>query len=79
MVCFLVLTSICICRHSIRFSHRYGCSPWKKDNDYSSDVDFQVSPMAMTNVTWRFYMLFVALNLVDFVIITLFFPETKGR
>ncbi|KAF8240724.1 general substrate transporter [Tricholoma matsutake] len=39
----------------------------------------QVSPMAMTNVTWRFYMLFVALNLVDFVIITLFFPETKGK
>lgn len=34
--------------------------------------------MAMDNIGWKFYMLFVALNAVDFVVITLFFPETKG-
>ncbi|KAF8072066.1 general substrate transporter [Lyophyllum atratum] len=39
----------------------------------------QVSPLAMTNVQWKFYMLFVALNLVDFSIIAVFFPETKGK
>ncbi|RDB25726.1 High-affinity glucose transporter [Hypsizygus marmoreus] len=39
----------------------------------------QVSPLAMTNVKWKFYMLFVSLNLVDFIIIALFFPETKGK
>ncbi|KAG5636756.1 hypothetical protein H0H81_006946 [Sphagnurus paluster] len=39
----------------------------------------QVSPLAMTNLQWKFYMVFVALNLVDFGIITAFFPETKGK
>ncbi|KAF7424377.1 hypothetical protein PC9H_009684 [Pleurotus ostreatus] len=39
----------------------------------------QVSPIGMTNVKWKFYLLFVALNFVDFIIITLFFPETKGK
>lgn len=38
----------------------------------------QVSPLAMTSLKWKFYMLFVSLNLVDFTVITLFFPETKG-
>jgi hypothetical protein len=35
--------------------------------------------LAMTNITWKFYMLFVALNFADFIIIALFFPETKGQ
>ncbi|KAF8640262.1 hypothetical protein AX16_010157 [Volvariella volvacea WC 439] len=39
----------------------------------------QVSPIAMRNIKWKFYMLFVCLNFVDFVLITLFFPETKGK
>ncbi|KAF4571348.1 hypothetical protein EYR36_008677 [Pleurotus pulmonarius] len=39
----------------------------------------QVSPIGMTNVKWKFYLLFVALNFVDLIIITLFFPETKGK
>lgn len=32
----------------------------------------------MTNIGWKFYMVFVCLNFVDLIIITLFFPETKG-
>ncbi|KAA1467691.1 general substrate transporter [Dentipellis sp. KUC8613] len=39
----------------------------------------ETSPIAMNNIGWKFYMLFVALNTVDFVIIAIFFPETKGR
>ncbi|GLB40553.1 putative general substrate transporter [Lyophyllum shimeji] len=39
----------------------------------------QVAPIGMTNVQWKFYMLFVTLNLVDFGIIAAFFPETKGK
>ncbi|KAL9714372.1 hypothetical protein Ac2012v2_002684 [Leucoagaricus gongylophorus] len=39
----------------------------------------QVSPIALQNVGWRFYILFICLNFVDFVAIFLFFPETKGK
>jgi len=39
----------------------------------------QVSNMAINNVSWRYYLLFICLNAIDFVIITLFFPETKGK
>ncbi|EKM78126.1 hypothetical protein AGABI1DRAFT_114945 [Agaricus bisporus var. burnettii JB137-S8] len=39
----------------------------------------QVSPLALQNVNWKYYMLFVCLNFVDFILILLFFPETKGR
>ncbi|TFK40034.1 sugar transporter [Crucibulum laeve] len=39
----------------------------------------QVSPLGMANVKWKFYLLFVFLNLVDFFIILVFFPETKGK
>ncbi|KAL0954801.1 hypothetical protein HGRIS_003748 [Hohenbuehelia grisea] len=39
----------------------------------------QVSPLGMTNTGWKFYLVFVALNAADFVLITLFFPETKGK
>lgn len=38
----------------------------------------QVSPIAMTNVKWKFYLLFVCLNFVSFIFIATFFPETKG-
>lgn len=38
----------------------------------------EVSPIAMANIGWKFYMLFVALNTVDFFAILFFFPETKG-
>lgn len=38
----------------------------------------QVSPIALQNVGWRFYMLFICLNFVDFIAIFFFFPETKG-
>ena len=39
----------------------------------------QASPIAMTNVKWRFYMLFVVLNLFTFCCVAAFFPETKGE
>ncbi|CAL1716887.1 unnamed protein product [Somion occarium] len=39
----------------------------------------QVSNLAMNNVGWKYYVLFIILNAIDFVIIALFFPETKGK
>jgi len=39
----------------------------------------QTSPIGMANAGWKFYLLFVCLNAADFIIITLFFPETKGK
>lgn len=39
----------------------------------------QTSPIAMTNVKWRFYILFVVLNAVTFLCVFAFFPETKGE
>ena len=38
----------------------------------------QVSNIAIANISWKYYLVFIVLNAVDFVIITLFFPETKG-
>lgn len=38
----------------------------------------QVSTMAMNNVGWKYYLLFIILNAIDFVVIALLFPETKG-
>jgi len=39
----------------------------------------QVSNLAIQNVSWKFYILFICLNAIDFVVIALFFPETKGK
>ncbi|RDX57036.1 general substrate transporter [Lentinus brumalis] len=39
----------------------------------------QVSNIAINNISWRYYLVFICLNFVDFIIIGLFFPETKGR
>lgn len=33
----------------------------------------------MSHVSWKYYVVFIVLNAVDFVIIGLFFPETKGQ
>lgn len=38
----------------------------------------QVSTLAMNSIGWKYYLLFILLNTVDFVVIALFFPETKG-
>ncbi len=38
----------------------------------------QVSNIAINNISWRYYLVFICLNFVDFIIIGLFFPETKG-
>ena len=38
----------------------------------------QVSNIAITNISWRYYLVFICLNFVDFILIGLFFPETKG-
>ncbi|KZT07730.1 general substrate transporter [Laetiporus sulphureus 93-53] len=39
----------------------------------------QVSNLAIENISWRYYILFICLNFVDFLIITFTFPETKGK
>lgn len=39
----------------------------------------QVSNLAIANISWRYYLVFICLNAMDFVIIAFFFPETKGR
>ncbi|KAI0077861.1 general substrate transporter [Panus rudis PR-1116 ss-1] len=39
----------------------------------------QVSNMAMTNIGWRYYLVFIILNAIDFTVMLLFFPETKGK
>lgn len=38
----------------------------------------QVSNTAINNISWKYYLVFICLNAVDLVIITIFFPETKG-
>lgn len=50
------------------------CSNWAMNVMIS-----QVSPIGMDNIGWRFYLVFVALNAVDFGLISWYFPETKGR
>lgn len=65
-------------RHSTHFLLKYKC--YKLYMKVIADLWFwQVSPLAMTKVTWKFYMLFVALNFADLIIIAMFFPETKGK
>jgi len=39
----------------------------------------QVAPLGLARVQWKFYLVFVCLNFVDFIIIALFFPETKCK
>ncbi|KAK7042917.1 hypothetical protein VNI00_008653 [Paramarasmius palmivorus] len=39
----------------------------------------QVSPLAIESIGYKFYLVFVCLNFVDLIVITLFFPETKGK
>ncbi|OSC98277.1 general substrate transporter [Trametes coccinea BRFM310] len=39
----------------------------------------QVSNLAINNISWKYYLVFICLNAIDFVIIALFFPETKGK
>ncbi|KIJ66726.1 hypothetical protein HYDPIDRAFT_108657 [Hydnomerulius pinastri MD-312] len=39
----------------------------------------ETSPIGLADVGYKFYILFVVLNAVDFILIGLFFPETKGK
>ncbi|KAI0767994.1 general substrate transporter [Trametes elegans] len=39
----------------------------------------QVSNLAISDISWRYYLVFICLNAVDFAIIAFFFPETKGE
>ncbi|KAH9838332.1 general substrate transporter [Rhodofomes roseus] len=39
----------------------------------------QASHLHCEGVGWRYYLLFILLNLVDFCLIALFFPETRGK
>lgn len=38
-----------------------------------------MSNLAITNISWKYYLIFICLNAIDFIIIALFFPETKGN
>ena len=39
----------------------------------------QVSNLAINNISWKYYLVFICLNAIDFVIIAAFFPETQGK
>ncbi|KAK0495018.1 general substrate transporter [Armillaria luteobubalina] len=39
----------------------------------------QVSTLSLEDIGWKYYMVFVCLNLFDFVVILFLFPETKGK
>lgn len=36
------------------------------------------SPVALANIKWKYYLVFVALVIVWFIVVLLFYPETKG-
>jgi len=50
------------------------CANWLMNVLFS-----EASPVAMQNVSWKYYILFIVLNAVDFLVIAFLFPETKGR
>ncbi|KAH7343603.1 general substrate transporter [Rhizoctonia solani] len=39
----------------------------------------QTSPIGLENSAWKYYLLFVCLNVFSFFMVLLFFPETKGK
>ncbi|EIM91152.1 general substrate transporter [Stereum hirsutum FP-91666 SS1] len=39
----------------------------------------EVAPIGLDNSGYKFYILFIVLNAVDFIVILWFFPETKGK
>ncbi|KAK9457547.1 general substrate transporter [Dipodascopsis uninucleata] len=39
----------------------------------------QISPIGFANIGWKYYSVFVSLNVVGAIIVFIFFPETKGR
>ncbi|KAG8774153.1 hypothetical protein FRC15_001536 [Serendipita sp. 397] len=50
------------------------CSNWATNVLIS-----QVSPIGMTKLGYRFYIVFVVTNIVNALIVIFFFPETKGK
>ncbi|KIJ52353.1 hypothetical protein M422DRAFT_776037 [Sphaerobolus stellatus SS14] len=50
------------------------CSNWLMNVLFS-----EASPVALQNINWKYYILFIVLNLMDFFIIAFLFPETKGK
>ena len=45
----------------------------------SSEVVLVATPVAMVEIGWRFYLVFIIPSAVYIVILYFFFPETKGR
>ncbi|KAG8715748.1 hypothetical protein FRC11_000377 [Ceratobasidium sp. 423] len=39
----------------------------------------QTSPIGLENSAWKYYLLFVCLNVFSFLVVLVFFPETKGK
>ncbi|RMJ20113.1 hypothetical protein CDV36_000189 [Fusarium kuroshium] len=45
----------------------------------STLIFLQSAPTAFTNISWRYYIVFIAFSTVALVIMWLFFPETNGK
>lgn len=39
----------------------------------------QITPIAISNIGWKTYMIFFVINIAQAVIVWLFYPETSGR
>jgi hypothetical protein len=39
----------------------------------------EITPIAVTNIGWRYYILFTCVCLISIPIVYLFFPETSGK
>ena len=39
----------------------------------------EITPIAFTNISWRYYLIYVCTNTLAFSFFYLFVPETKGR
>lgn len=50
------------------------CANWLMNVLFS-----EASPVGMQNSSWRYYIVFIVLNAVDFLVIAFLFPETKGK
>lgn len=39
----------------------------------------QVTPMALEDISWRYFLIFLICNCIFVVLLFLFYPETKGK
>ncbi|GME23727.1 hypothetical protein GTA08_BOTSDO13690 [Neofusicoccum parvum] len=48
-------------------------------NGVAAIVVSQITPAAMENISWKYYTVFIAANLLGVVVYVFFLPETKGK